>query len=300
MRKIIICAGILLANCLSAQGSTPPNDVGKNVPAVFPPTPEAFKFGTYGNIPTGLFTGSTNIDIPLTTFSSGNIDFPISLNYSSNGIRVDDTNGSVGLGWRFINAGVITRVIRDMPDELNTQGNIETPNIAALGLNDSTVKNYLTLCKNDDFDSEPDLYMANFAGKNLKFIIKKNGEIVQLEKSGCKIDRVNGGFVVKTEDGTEYTFNSIEKVRNFMTNTGEHHGSTLVNTTSWYLSKITSIEKFVFLCVHFPACALYLSFICLLACLRAHSHNREGARRQHPGAFRHQHPGGLNVKRNQN
>jgi len=243
MRKIIICAGILLANCLSAQGSTPPNDVGKNVPAVFPPTPESFKFGTYGNIPTGVFTGSTNIDIPLTTFSSGNIDFPISLNYSSNGIRVDDTNGSVGLGWRFINAGVITRVIRDMPDELNTQGNIDTPNIDALGLNDPSVKNYLTLCKNDDFDSEPDLYMANFAGKNLKFIIKKNGEIVQLEKSGCKIDRVNGGFVVKTEDGMEYTFNSIEKVRNFMTNTGEHHGSTLINTTSWYLSKVKSIEN---------------------------------------------------------
>ncbi|QBA20290.1 hypothetical protein EU348_03525 [Chryseobacterium indologenes] len=243
MRKIIICAGLLLANTTFAQVTTPPNEVGKNVPAIFPPTPESFKFGTFGNIPTGLFTGSTNIDVPLTSLSSGSNTLPVSLNYSSNGIKVDDTNGSVGLGWRFISAGVITRVIRDLPDELNTQGNIETPNIDALGLNDPAVVNYLTLCKNDDFDSEPDLYMANFSGKNLKFIIKKNGEIVQLEKSGCKIDRANGGFVIKTEDGTEYTFNSIEKVRNFMTDTGEHPGGALTNVSSWYLSKVKSIEN---------------------------------------------------------
>jgi len=234
MRKIIISAGILIGWNLMAQS----NDSGKNIPAIFPPTPESFKFATFGNVPVGLFTGSPNIDIPITVFSFEGIKLPISLNYSCNGIKVDDTNGSVGLGWKFINAGVITRIIRDMPDELNTQGNIETPDIATLGLNDPTVINYLTLCQNDDFDSESDLYMANFAGKNLKFIIKKSGDIVQLEKSGSVIAKVNGGFVIKTEDGIEYTFNDKENVRNFMTNTGQHHGEALVNTSAWYLSKI--------------------------------------------------------------
>jgi len=244
MKKIIICAGILLTSSFSAQsGSTPSNDAGGNLPAILPPTPESFKFATYGNLPTGLFTGSTNIDIPITSFSSGNINLPLSLNYSSNGIKVDDTNGSVGLGWRFINAGVITRVIRDMPDELNTQGNIPTPDIVALGMNDPSVTNYFALCKDDGFDSESDLYMANFDGRSLKFIIERDGTFRQLEKSGCKIQRVGGGFVIKTEDGTEYTFNTTEKVRNFMTNRGQHHGGTLLNTTSWYLSKVKSLQN---------------------------------------------------------
>jgi len=234
MKKIIISLGILVSCNIMAQS----NDAGKNIQNRFPTTPESFKFGSYGNIPVGLFTGSPNIDVPITTFSSDDITLPISLNYSSNGIKIDDTNGSVGLGWKFISAGIITRIIRDMPDELNTQGNIDTPDIAALGLNDPTVISYLTLCQNDDFDSEYDLYMANFSGKNLKFIIKKNGNVVQLEKSGCTITRANGGFVIKIEDGTEYTFNTVEKVRNFMTNTGQHHGEALLNTSAWYLSKI--------------------------------------------------------------
>ncbi|WP_370901548.1 hypothetical protein [Chryseobacterium gossypii] len=245
MKKITITLGILTVCNIMAQSNTqvnPTNEAGKNVPAIFPPTPESFKFGTYGNIPVGMFTGSPNIDIPITSLSSADINLPIFLNYSSNGIKVDDTNGSVGLGWRFIHAGIITRVIRDLPDELNTSGNIETPDIVTLGLNNPTVINYLNLCKDDNFDSELDLYMANFNGKILKFIIKKNGDIIQLEKSAYKIQRVNSGFKV-IDNGTEYIFDATEKVRNFMTNTGEHHGGSLVNTTSWYLSKIKSPDN---------------------------------------------------------
>jgi len=242
MKKIITGLSIFGVCNIMAQ-SVGMNDAGKNIQNRFLSTPESFKFGTYGNIPLGLFIGSPNIDIPITNFSSGDINLPISLNYSSNGIKIDDTNGSVGLGWKFINAGIITRIIRDMPDELNTQGTTETPDIATLGLNDPTVINYLTLCQNDDFDSESDLYLANFGGKNLKFIIKKNGDIIQLEKSGCKIIKNNGGFMVTTEDGTEYTFNITEKVRNFMTNTGQHHGEALVNISAWYLSKIKNLAS---------------------------------------------------------
>lgn len=245
MKKNLTSIAILVMGAIAAQSGTnqPSNDAGKNVPAIFPPTPESYKFGTYGNMPIGLFTGSPNVDIPITSFSSGSINLPISLNYSSNGIKIDDTNGSVGLGWRFISAGVITRVIRDLPDEITPFGSIETPDIAVLGFNNPTVKDYLQLCKEDNFDSEQDLYMANFNGRNLKFVISRNGNIMQLEKSGCKIEKSGGGFKVTTEEGTEYMFDVTEKTRNFMTNTGGHHGGTSVDTTAWYLSKIKSREN---------------------------------------------------------
>lgn len=243
MKRNLMSIALLTIGILSAQTGQPTNDAGKNVPNIFPPTPESYKFGTYGNIPVGLFTGSPNVDIPITSFSSGSINLPISLNYSSNGIKVDDTNGSVGLGWRFISAGVITRVIRDLPDEVSVYGNQETPDIVTLGLNNQTVKDYLELCKQDNFDSELDLYMANFNGRNLKFIINRNGMVIQLEKSGCRIEKFGGGFKVTTEEGTEYLFDVPEQTRNFMTNTGSHHGGADVSTTAWYLSKIKSPEN---------------------------------------------------------
>ncbi|WP_185290319.1 hypothetical protein [Chryseobacterium lactis] len=244
MKKLIIPLGILLTTgTLSAQSGQPTNDAGKNVPAIFPPTPESYKLGTYGNIPVGLFTGSPNMDIPITSLASGNINLPILLNYSSNGIKVDDTNGSVGIGWRFISGGVITRVIRDIADETSSLGNLETPDIPVLGMNNQTVKDYLELCKQDNFDSEQDLFMANFNGRSLKFIINRNGSIVQLEKSGCRIEKSGGGFKVTTEDGSEYLFGVTERTKHFMTNTGAHHGGVDINATAWYLSKIKSPEN---------------------------------------------------------
>ncbi|WP_294284365.1 hypothetical protein [uncultured Chryseobacterium sp.] len=204
---------------------------------ILPPTPESYKFATYGNLPVGLFTGATNFNIPLTTFNSKNISIPIGLNYSSNGIKLDDMNGSAGLGWTFMNAGVITRVIRDEPDELNGFANGDVPDINALGLYHPTVTSYLSNIDTDGIDSEPDLYMANFAGRSLKFVVDRNGNSIQLDKTSCKITG-NGG-VITTEDGTKYIFAAQEQVRNSMTNTAMH-GPVQINTTSWYLTKIVN------------------------------------------------------------
>ncbi len=235
MRKIIYFL-LLLTTFVCAQNSAE-TDISKNISKISPPTPEAYKFATYGNLPIGLFTGATNFNIPLTAFTSGNLSIPISLNYASNGIKIDDMNGSVGLGWTFINAGIITRVIRDIADENDTFDHGDVPDINSLGMNDQTVKDYLSVSDTNGFDSEPDLYMANFAGKNIKFVIDRSGNIKQLEKTSCKIEGAGSGFVITSEDGVKYIFGAIEYVKNSVTNAGMH-GDISIDATASYLTKI--------------------------------------------------------------
>jgi hypothetical protein len=81
------------------------------VPPIIPPSPDAAALGKYGTIPVGLHTGVPNIEIPLYTIRSGQLELPISLSYHASGIKVDEIASWVGLGWTLNAGGVVTRSI---------------------------------------------------------------------------------------------------------------------------------------------------------------------------------------------
>ncbi|WP_412850842.1 hypothetical protein ACL0VS_02405 [Chryseobacterium sp. PMSZPI] len=244
MRKNITLAGIAISALLYGQSNAPQdytantNDAGKHIPKISPTSPESFKFSQYGNTPIGMFTGAPNINIPITELSVDGTSIPISLNYASNGINIDEMNGSVGLGWTFISGGVITRTIRDKPDE---QSNINSGDAPLLENFASQQTTYLTLCENDDFDSEPDLYSANFGGHNVKFVINKAGSIIMLDQKDYKILRNDNGnlFSIILDNGVRYNFNDVEYVQNRTYNTGGHQPP-LQYPQSWYLTSIVT------------------------------------------------------------
>jgi hypothetical protein len=229
-----------------AQSDKP--DVLTNIQNILPPTPEAFAFSKYGNIPVGLFTGSPNLNIPLTDYILDNIKIPIYLNYSSNGIHVDQMNGSVGLGWSFISAGVISRTIRDKPDDYsNMNGQDAVPDITNIGINHPDTISYLSKCEDDTFDSEPDLFVANFMGNNFKFVFNNNDVPVLLDKSNFKISGSvsSNQFIITGIDGTQYTFSAIEKVKN--STTPGAHGNIYINTQAWYLTSVKNNDNIVYI-----------------------------------------------------
>ena len=82
------------------------------------PSSEAQSLGKFAEIPVDLYTGRTNISIPLFTISYNDIEIPISLSYHGGGIKVIDEAGTVGLGWTLNASGVVNRIVRGMPDEL--------------------------------------------------------------------------------------------------------------------------------------------------------------------------------------
>ena len=67
------------------------------LPNLISPSPDAYSIGKYGQIPVGLFTGTVQYDIPLYEIKLKGMSIPISLNYCSNGIRVDEMPSSVDL-----------------------------------------------------------------------------------------------------------------------------------------------------------------------------------------------------------
>lgn len=74
-----------------------------------PKTPEVFQFEKYGNVPVSQYTGRPNVTIPLYTIKTGDINIPLNLTYSSNGIRVDEEASPVGLGW-YLGTGMISQI----------------------------------------------------------------------------------------------------------------------------------------------------------------------------------------------
>ena len=86
-------------------------------PQIAPPSPSAFEFATYGNIPLNGSSGGFSYNVPLYTIQQNDISMPISVNYFSNGVRIDELSGIIGADWNLNAGGVITRVMRGLPDD---------------------------------------------------------------------------------------------------------------------------------------------------------------------------------------
>lgn len=82
-----------------------------------PQSPTTEAFSRYGDIPVDISTGVPNINIPIYTLKSGNINVPISISYHASGIKLQDIASEVGLGWVLNSGGIVTRTVLGQPDE---------------------------------------------------------------------------------------------------------------------------------------------------------------------------------------
>ena len=89
------------------------------------PSPTVAGLIRAGNVQSNLYTGAVNVNIPLYTLPSKEISAPISLSYNSNGVRVDDRPTTTGITWTLATGGVITRIVKGSPDELEMENEVE-------------------------------------------------------------------------------------------------------------------------------------------------------------------------------
>lgn len=239
MRKqILLCATFLSSMMALSQGAPNPNYIN-NLPDMLPPTPDASAIIKADQLNVGYTTGAPNFNIPLYTLQTGSYSLPISINYSSTGIKVDEVASSVGMGWSLNAGGVISRVIFDNPDENRNTSNC---NLNSLNpdVHDQTLMNFL---KNAP-DKQSDIFTFSFPGGSGKFIIGLNGVPIQLTVLNLKIETINNnflnGFIITTDDGTAYHFTEAEVVSNrepIGDNCGKTYNWSNVKT-SWFLTKI--------------------------------------------------------------
>lgn len=192
MRKKIIQAlggvllGLLGANNVYAQASA--------LPALRAqvPSPTSAELGRYGDVPVSLYTGVPSVSVPIYTITSQGYSLPLSLSYMASGIRVDQEASNVGLGWALNAGGVITRAVRDEPDDIKygfiNSRSLLYANIASLAGNYVWDKPVVNLPRSDaagqyllnitrqrvghnySLDSQADIFMFNFAGKSGKIV----------------------------------------------------------------------------------------------------------------------------------
>ncbi len=253
MKKILIGVLFLISGTkLIAQAGGTSNgysaeqiaQYNNNIIKVVPPSPTAASIARYGGLPIGLNTGTFQYSIPIYTLQSGSLSHSISINYSTNGIKVDEIAGRIGLGWSLKAGGTITRKIMDKPDEFgfrhyyNGNTTIDTSNHAYF--------NYIDISNNDvNADTEPDEYSYNFCGISGKFIQRPDGTFTDFNASGIKIEGTNGHpNLVTTTDGTKYYFAVAE------TTTPETFPQSDILTalpypnvpTAYYLTKILALN----------------------------------------------------------
>jgi len=209
---------------------------------VVPAPPSASGIVSQVNIPVNLSTGIANIQVPLVSLLHNNgVDLPVTLSYSTRGIKVQDVAGPVGLGWTLNAGGAITRVVMGLPDE---DQNFLLP---------STNADYQSIAEGDK-DGERDVFYFSWPGGSGKFVgdcINPDGTYkpcefysipyreVKIEKFGS-LQNKTATWIITDEIGTKYHYTVREKlIVNQMTEFEDYDESNERKYTStWYLSKI--------------------------------------------------------------
>ncbi len=235
MKKInllLVCLWYTLN--LSAQDFT-------DIQTVLPPTPEAASLGKYGEFPVSLYTGQTQLDVPIYTVNSEGLTVPISLSYSTTGIKISEMASRVGLGWTLNAGGVVTRIVKERPDD---------------GMRHIAVGEYDARCDGGFLhggdnplipfgsDQERDVFYFNFAGYSGKFMFENKDKLVFFPHTNLKVDvdwtpagvscpnEKITGFYITTPEGIQYSF--LETENTFQINGLDYSAF----HSSWYLSEI--------------------------------------------------------------
>lgn len=80
------------------------------------------KLFQYQKFPVNMSTGIANIDIPLYEIVDGNIRVPISINFSTGGIKVNQLPSCLGIGWSLNCGGMIYQKVNGLDDLGGNEG----------------------------------------------------------------------------------------------------------------------------------------------------------------------------------
>lgn len=226
---------------------------------ILPPSPEAASSVKYAGVPMNHSLGAAEYSVPLYILEGRQLSLPISLDYRSNGIKVDEIAGVAGLGWALNAGGCITREVVYMPDEFDNWSFYSMPDANLLdNLVDQVWNNQTQSILTDIMwnrtDISSDRYSYSVAGLSGTFIVTPNKQVVQLSGDGVIItphisseDNKISEFLIVGPDGTRYSFaekeESSRKNQQVIMPTFETGQEIEWDaTTAWYLTRITSAD----------------------------------------------------------
>lgn len=164
----------------------------------------------FGGVDVDLNTGVVKKSIELRPFVSRGMTVPVSLGFSSLGLRVNDYPTRTGMGWSLSAGGQISRAIYGKDDLIATR---YPPNFTVNpSQDDPQFTTYaFELINGGNRDATPDMFTYSFGGYSGKFFFDNSNTIQQVEITNLKIEYnpiLNAAwtFKVSTPDGSVYLF----------------------------------------------------------------------------------------------
>ncbi|GAE65910.1 hypothetical protein H3Z85_16450 [Chryseobacterium indologenes] len=247
----------------------------QNKPIPYTPnvqSPEASSIGKFVDYPVNVSTGIPKIEVPLYEVTSGDLRLPINLSYHASGIKVNQEESNVGLGWTLNAGGAIIRNVKDVPDDYSNLGFLFTGNsiplfndidnssgpVGITGNNDllKSYYGYLNYMSNHK-DTSSDMYtISTNVGISGEFYIDNNLKFVSAEFDPINIDanlQLNK-IAIKNNKGVLYRFgqsftneDAFDKINSYSVSIDESGMDNtlyyLPYTSAWYLTEIISADR---------------------------------------------------------
>ncbi|MFK7750534.1 MAG: hypothetical protein AB8B65_19235, partial [Kordia sp.] len=272
MKHVIACMCLLLSlGFMQAQQSSPNGKDDISLPTIIPPAPTVANLMRFEEVSVDLYSGQPSIGIPLGQVAiSDMLSYPIGIQYNTQSVRIDERSGWLGTGFSMATGGVISRTVRGIPDENNSQAlgrgvffnNYK--NFGGLSLADQEEFLWKTANGIDQYDSQYDLYQYNFFGKSGRFIVKNiNGQLTPVIIGSDTNDIIKiyhntefeiTKFEVTDTNGYIYTFEETSSniIYNNTVTTSQFGNSSSASTTvgngavnAWYLKDVRMANDIV-------------------------------------------------------
>ncbi|WP_188316092.1 RHS repeat protein [Chitinophaga agrisoli] len=205
---------------------------------VITPSPTVASLGKYGNLPVELSTGAATASIGLYDIKlRNNYNINLGLNYSSNGVRVDDITGNTGTGWSFIGAFAIKRMVFDDPDEQSADYSRLLDN----GFKLDSLNKLVTYGQASYIDIQPDIFTLIAPGFTGKFYLSGDTAVFFNRNTSYRVALLKGyGFKVTDGNGNTmlYGGDAIEQTLNQAACPTDVHFPGSAVPTSWFLKNI--------------------------------------------------------------
>ncbi|MGD1840303.1 MAG: hypothetical protein ACFB0B_05315 [Thermonemataceae bacterium] len=225
------------------------------------PSPGATSLAQFAAMPVDLQHGRVNVQIPLCQLDQ----MQVSLAYHTGGIKVKDIASHVGLGWSLNAGGMITRVVRDKPDDLQygyagggapDNGGVEVEAFVNSPDEAKAKEKFLGISGDIIYDQEPDIFYFNLMGYTGRFILDKDRNVVMTPYQNIRIQYYvsNGpnfnrswwlvtlpdGTTFVVGDGNEYAYKERTNYNTTFTPLCTSSGPATVEefVSTWYLKEV--------------------------------------------------------------
>jgi len=216
---ILLTLLMVISNTAFAQNEVSYRRGATQLEDILPPSPEAASKVKYADVPFTHSMGAAEYSVPIYELKGHRLTIPVSLDYCSNGIKLDEIAGVAGLGWTLNAGGCITREVVYMPDEFEDGTfSYRWPDSSVLQsllarTTDNASASFLTGVAWNRMDTNSDRYSYSVMGLKGQFILDPDGKVVQIQGDGVEISystetvggREEKAFTVTGPDGTVYT-----------------------------------------------------------------------------------------------